>query len=98
LRAGAGSAVGTSSLAGLYNQTYYQRNVDGNCNSGNCNCSSNCGDQNCNQCLLVSGVNCVNCDTTPLLQANCNCACTYNCVYSQTSFNCNCACDCNCGG
>lgn len=82
------------SLSALYSRAWYQRNVDGNCNNGNCNCACNCGDLNCANCFVVNCVNCANCDARPWLQSNCNCACTYNCLQSQCyTLNCNCACN-----
>lgn len=81
-------------MAEFYGLTYFQNNNNGNCNSGNCNCSGNCGNINCNQCQLIGPVDCVNCDTQQWLQTNCNCACTYNCNYSSTSYACNCTCAC----
>lgn len=50
---------------------------------GFCGQCTNCiYPHNCVQCVL-SAANCVNCDATPLLQTNCNCACTYQCTASQ---------------
>lgn len=76
-----------------YGRAWYQRNVDGNCNNGNCACNCNCGNINCVNCINCSAVNCVNCDGRAWFQNNCNCACTYNCSFSQCwSVNCDCAC------
>lgn len=74
--------------------TYYQRNVDGNCNNGNCAaCDCNCGAIDCSDCYISGTVNCANCDTQSWLQTNCNCACTYNCQVSACfSYDCNCQC------
>lgn len=87
----------------LRSKTYFKSNALGNCNNGNCNQiygSVNCGDGyggqgNC----AVAGVNCSNCDGAAYFQANCNCACTYNCSVTGVILL-NCApvnCDCNCG-
>jgi hypothetical protein len=84
---------GVTSLGGLYNRAWYARNVDGNCNNGNCACDCNCGNINCNNCTNCYNINCTNCDGQNWLQGNCNCACTYNCdVAGTVSFNCNCDC------
>ena len=75
---------------------WYQRNVDGACNNGNCptgNC--NCGDINCVNCFNTA-INCANCDTQTWLQTDCNCACTYNCTSNVWSTNCDCDCACDC--
>jgi len=85
-----------TALGQLYDRAYYQRNVDGNCNNGNCTSNCNCGNIQCNNCLIAATVNCTNCDAQSWLQGNCNCACTYNCTTSETSYNCNCACACAC--
>lgn len=81
-------------LQSFYGLAYFARTVDGNCNNasaGNCNC--NCGNIQCNNCANCTAINCVNCESTPTLQANCNCACTYNCTSDQNcySYNCNCS-------
>lgn len=81
-------------MNGLHSRAWYQRNVDGNCNNGNCNCVGNCGNIQCNQCFASQCVNCTNCDTKAYLQANCNCACTYNCNANLATYNCNCLCNC----
>ena len=87
-------------LGSLRGLTYYQKTNDGNCDNGNCTFNCNCGNIQCTNCYYAGTVNCVNCDAQPLLQANCNCACTYNCAVGPVSYNCdcNCVCDCNCGG
>lgn len=85
-----------TSLSQLYSRSYYQRNVDGNCDNGNCTSNCNCGDTQCNNCVISGTVNCTNCDTQSWLQSDCNCACTYNCTTSETSYNCNCDCACAC--
>jgi hypothetical protein len=82
-------------LGGFYSKAYFQNNAEGNCDAGNCNCSSNCGNINCSQCSYGGSVNCINCDTQSWLQNNCNCACTYNCTWNQTSYACNCTCACS---
>lgn len=83
------------SMAGFYGLTYFQNNNNGNCNNGNCTSNCNCGNIQCNNCVISGTVNCANCDSQKWLQSNCNCACTYNCTTSQTSYNCNCACNCS---
>ena len=88
----------SNSFTGYYNKAWYQRNVDGNCNNGNCNCSGNCGNIQCRNCFSSQCINCANCDSRAWFQNNCNCACTYNCNAGAVSYNCNCACDCACGG
>jgi hypothetical protein len=78
----------------FYGKAYYQRNLDGNCNNGNCSQSISSGNIQCQNCSL-GAVNCANCDNQKWLQANCNCfSGQYNCnqVANQT-YNCN----CNCG-
>ena len=75
---------------------YYRRDVDGNCNNTNCTAASSSGVFQCQNCSLVN-VNCANCDTRRRYQANCNCACTYNCTQSANqTYDCNCNCACNC--
>lgn len=86
----------SNSLSGYYGKAWYQRNADGNCNNGNCNCASNCGNINCYNCYSSQCINCANCDARAWLQNNCNCACTYNCNANLVSFNCNCECMCAC--
>lgn len=86
---------GTPNMYSFGSKAYYQRNADGNCNNANINnCTS--GDQNCggrcHACVNCQNINCVNCDTQNWLQANCNCACTYNCNSNVDCFNQNCAC------
>lgn len=85
-----------TSLSQLYGRAYYQRNVDGNCNNGNCTGNCNCGNIQCNNCQISGAINCTNCDGQPWLQSDCNCACTYNCTTSETTYNCNCDCNCAC--
>jgi len=85
-----------TNLNQLYSRAYYQRNVDGNCNNGNCTSNCNCGNIQCNNCVISETINCSNCDTQSWLQSDCNCACTYNCNTSQTTYNCNCDCACAC--
>lgn len=79
-------------LSNFYNLNYFQNTTQGNCNNGNCTSNCNCGNIQCNNCLISGTVNCANCDAQAWLQTNCNCACTYNCTTSQTSYNCNCDC------
>ena len=80
----------------LYGRTYYQRNMDGNCNNGNCTSAASSGNIQCTNCTL-SAINCANCDGQSYLQNNCNCACTYNCTQNTNqTYNCNCACACAC--
>lgn len=84
------------STNGFGGKIYYQRNVDGNCDNGNCNCNGNCGNIQCRNCIPSQCVNCTNCQGQSWLQSNnCNCACTYNCNAQATSWNCNCACNCS---
>jgi len=85
-----------TNLNQLYSRAYYQRNVDGNCDNGNCTSNCNCGNIPGSNCLISGTVNCTNCDTQSWLQSDCNCACTYNCTTSETSYNCNCDCACAC--
>lgn len=82
-------------------KAYYQRNVDGNCNDGNCgacytpdcNCDCfDCGIFVCKDCYGYQCINCANCDAQNWLQTNCNCACTYNCNKGQFTSDCQCAC------
>lgn len=82
-------------MAGFYGLAYYQRNVDGNCNNGNCTSNCNCGNIQCTNCYIAGGVNCTNCDAQPWLQANCNCSGGYNCYTGEVSYNCNCNCACS---
>jgi len=86
---------GTPNMTGFYSKTYYQSTTEGNCDAGNCNCSSNCGNINCNQCSYGGTINCANCDTQAWLQSGTNCACTYNCTWNSTSYACNCTCACS---
>ena len=85
----------TPSISGFYSKAYFQNNTAGNCSNGNCTSNCNCGNIQCNNCLIAGTVNCTNCDAQNWLQTNCNCACTYNCTTSATSYNCNCACNCS---
>jgi hypothetical protein len=86
-------------FAHYYGFAYFKNTTQGNCNNANCACGSNCGDINCGQCVASQCVNCANCQATNFLQANCNCACTYNCNAVYYTVNCaNCACACACGG
>jgi hypothetical protein len=86
---------GTPAMNNFYNLNWFQNNTQGNCSNGNCTSNCNCGNIQCNNCLISGTVNCTNCDAQNWLQTNCNCACTYNCTTSQTSYNCNCACNCS---
>lgn len=85
-------------LSAFRGLTYYQKTNAGNCANGNCTANCNCGNIQCTNCVIAGTVNCVNCDTQQWLQANCNCACTYNCTAGLVSYNCDCDCNCNCGG
>ena len=84
-------------MNGLYGRGWYQKTNAGNCNNGNCTANCNCGNIQCRNCVITGGVNCVNCDSRAWLQANCNCACTYNCTYGAVTYNCDCNCYCDCG-
>jgi hypothetical protein len=78
----------------FYNLAYFARSIDGNCNNGNVsNCNCNCGNIQCSASANCSNINCANCESTSYLQANCNCACTYNCTSNANcfSYNCNCS-------
>jgi hypothetical protein len=86
----------TPSMTNFYGKTYFQNTADGaNCANGNCPGNCNCGNIQCNNCVITGEINCGNCDSQAWLQNNCNCACTYNCNYANTSYNCNCACNCS---
>jgi hypothetical protein len=87
-----GSTGVVKDMGSLYNKAYYQNNMGGACNNGNCTNQCNCGNINCNNCVISGTVNCANCDTQKYLQPNCNCNCTYNCTTTTTSYNCNCDC------
>lgn len=88
-----GGATGViNDMGSLRDKAYYQDTNSGNCGNGNCTNACNCGNKNCNNCLISGTTNCVNCDAKAFIQPNCNCACTYNCTTSQTSFNCDCQC------
>lgn len=81
----------------MHNKAYYQDTTRGNCNNADvsaCNC--NCGNVNCSNCVNCTAINCTNCDARAYLQPACNCACTYNCTTSATSYNCNCDCSIFC--
>ena len=90
-----GQRPGNPSMDSFYSKAYFQNNTQGNCSNGNCTSNCNCGNIQCNNCLISGTINCTNCDSQSWLQSNCNCACTYNCDTSQTSYNCNCACNCS---
>lgn len=79
-----------------YNKAFFQKNNDGACDNGNCNCGTNCGSLNCNNCFADGNINCLNCDAQNFLQNNCNCQSPYNCVNGQLSFDCDCDCACAC--
>lgn len=99
------SKTGAISLAAIYGMSWYARNVDGNCNNGNCTANCNCGSNcvgaasncgfgitpNCNcTALNCNAVDCSNC----LACNNVNCA---NCDgRAWLQGNCNCACTYNC--
>lgn len=99
------SKGGIVELSGAYSKTYYQRNVDGNCNNGNCTSNCNCG-TNCasgvSNCGFGSAPNCncsaINCNAVNCSNClNCNAVNCANCdgkAYLQA--NCNCACTYNC--
>jgi hypothetical protein len=91
----AGQRTSPPAMTNFYSKAYFQNNTQGNCSNGNCTSNCNCGNIQCNNCLIAGTVNCTNCDAQSWLQSNCNCACTYNCTTSQTSYNCNCACNCS---
>ncbi|WP_144106894.1 hypothetical protein [Paraburkholderia sp. BCC1886] len=82
-----------ANFASLYGRAWYQSTTGGNCANGNCTANCNCGNIQCTNCT-VSAINCTNCDARAWLQANCNCACTYNCTANAVTYNCN----CDCGG
>jgi hypothetical protein len=98
IRTNTKSGQQSNSLNGYYSKAWYQRNVDGNCNNGNCataNGNCNCSGNVSYNCYNCTAVNCANCDSRAWLQNNCNCACTYNCNSVAWVTNCNCACsDC----
>ena len=83
---------GVTYFNSFHGRACFARNVDGNCDNGNCANNCNCGNINCNNCIITGGVNCTNCDSQNYLQGNCNCACTYNCTTTTTSYDCNCDC------
>jgi hypothetical protein len=93
---------GVHDLGGVYGRNYYQRNVDGNCNSNPIPTPApNSGNKQCTNCSNVAlttlngGV--PNCDAKNWLQADCNCNCTYNCTQAaDQTYNCDCNCNCNC--
>lgn len=94
-----GTASGFTDMNNAHAKKYYQNNLWGaNCNNGNqvhCNC--NCGNKNCTNCTNCNAINCANCDGQKYLQADCNCAPTFNCNVNSVSFNCDCDCfACNC--
>lgn len=59
------------------------------CTAINCSNCEVCTPSNCSNCANCGAINCSNCDGQNYLQANCNCACTYNCTQSAVSYNCN---------
>ena len=82
----------------IYGRNYYKRNMDGNCNNGNCAAPGGNCDFQCVNCTLT-GINCTNCDAQNWLQADCNCNCSYNCNQNtNVYYNCNCNCPTDCGG
>jgi len=87
----------TVDLAGIRGAPYYQRNMDGNCNTNPLpSTASSSGNIQCTNCSNVA-VNCANCDSKKYFQADCNCNCTYNCTLTANqSYNCNCNCNCAC--
>ena len=87
----------SNSLGDYTDKYYFKRNIDGNCNNGNCATGpASSGNKNCVDCYTTALPNCANCDTVNYLQNNCNCACTYNCNKQQYSTNCDCNCNCDC--
>jgi hypothetical protein len=89
--------VPKNKLSEDYSQDYFKRNIDGNCDNGNCTDNADPGGVfNCVNCRITGAINCTNCDATSLLQTNCNCACTYNCTQTTVTYNCNCVCLCAC--
>lgn len=92
-----GQVPSINAMNGYYNKSYYQRNMDGNCNNGNCATAQGtaaCWDSvctNCSNCYNCAAVNCTNCDTQKWLQSNCNCSTGYNCnsyQYADIGWNC----------
>jgi hypothetical protein len=83
-------------MASFQSKTYFQNTTEGNCNNGNCQNNCNCGNIGGDNCFINGGVNCANCDDQSYLQSNCNCACSYNCTYTNSaSHACNCTCACS---
>ena len=87
---------GTAQLSNLYGLNYYQASTYGACNNGNCENACNCGNIGGDNCYINGTVNCANCDAQSWLQTGTNCACTYNCTYTNSaSHACNCTCACS---
>ena len=84
-----------ANLSAFYSKAYFQNTTQGNCDNGNCAYNCNCGNIQCTNCTNCDTINCANCQPQSYLQANCNCACTYNCSINPISYNCNCACNCS---
>jgi hypothetical protein len=77
-------------------KNYFQNTTEGNCNNGNCQNNCNCGNIGGDNCFINGTVNCANCDDQSYLQPGTNCACTYNCTYTNSaSHACNCTCACS---
>ena len=90
--------VAIPNLNFYHSKAYIQRNNEGNCTQ-NCTVDCDCGvyDSGTN-CIPIDNVNCINCDSRPWLQTNCNCQIPsyYNCTYRHTTVDCDCDCNCNC--
>ena len=88
----------TPNMDSFHGKNYFQANIYGNCDNGNCtqtDCDCNC-DSNCSNCINCYAINCANCDAQAWLQTDCNCACTYNCTQRTHPYACACT-DCtNC--
>jgi hypothetical protein len=83
-------------MAAFQSKNYFQNTTEGACNNGNCQNNCNCGNIGGDNCFINGTVNCVNCDAQAYLQPGINCACTYNCTYTNSaSHACNCTCACS---
>lgn len=86
----------TPNMADFQSKNYFQNTTEGNCNNGNCQNNCNCGNIGGDNCFINGGVNCANCDDQAYLQPGTNCACSYNCTYTNSaSHACNCTCACS---
>jgi len=86
----------TPNMAAFQSKNYFQNTTEGNCNNGNCTNNCNCGNIGGDNCFINGTVNCANCDDQSYLQPGTNCACTYNCTYTNSaSHACNCTCACS---